>query len=116
MEDCMSKSNDQEQTLNDQTIADGIAGDDVETTENTGSDMSGDNAPEKDEAATDSEDGAPSAEEATHSDDVSDNTVEESTDSAEEAGHDDMGNEENGSQDNPDAIDENIIPTPDNPI
>ena len=102
----MSKSNDQEQTLSDQTIADGIAGDDVEATENTGSDMSGDNVPEKDEAATDSEDGTPSAEEATHSDDVSDDVVEESTDSAEEASQDDMVNEENGSQDNPDAINE----------
>lgn len=107
MEDCMSKSNDQEQTLNDQTIADGIASDDIEVTENTGSDMNSDNVPEKDEAATDSEDGAPSAEEATNSDDVSDDTVEELIDSAEEASQDDMVNEANDSQDNPDAIDEN---------
>lgn len=103
----MSKSNDQEQTLNDQTIADGIASDDIEVTENTGSDISGDNVPEKDEVATDSEDGTPSVEEATNSDDVSDNTVEESIDSAKEASQDNMVNEANDSQDNSNAIDEN---------
>ena len=103
----MSKSNDHEQTLNDQTIADDIASDDVEVTENTGSDMGGDNVSEKDEVTTDSEDGTPSVEEATNSNDVSDDTVEKSIDSAEEAGQDDMGNEENDSQDNPDAINEN---------
>lgn len=107
MEDCMSKSNDHEQTLNDQTIADDIASDDVEVTENTGSDMGGDNVSEKDEVTTDSEDGTPSVEEATNSNDVSDDTVEKSIDSAEEADQDDMGNEENDSQDNPDAINEN---------
>ena len=103
----MSKSNDQEQTLDDQATADNIAGDDAEVTENTGSDMSGDNAPEENEAATDSEDGTPSVEEATNSDDVSDDTVEESTNSTEEASQDDMGNEANDSHDNQDAIDEN---------
>lgn len=107
MEGCMSKSNDQEQTLNDQVTADNIAGDDAEVTENTGSDMSGDNVPEKDEAATDSEDGTPSVEEATNSDDVSDDIVEESTNSTEEASQDDMGNEANDFHDNQDAIDEN---------
>lgn len=103
----MSKSNDQEQTLNDQTIADDIARDDVETTENTGSDMSGDNVPEKDEAATDSEDETPSAEEVTNSDGVSDDIVEKSIDSAKEASQDDMVNEANDSHDTPDVIDEN---------
>lgn len=103
----MSKSNDQEQALDGQVTANNIAGDDVESTENTGSGMSGDNVPEKDEATTDSKNGTPSAEEATHSDDVSDNTVEKSTDSVKETSHDDMVNEENGSQDNSDAVDEN---------
>lgn len=103
----MSKSNDQEQTLDDQVTADNIAGDDAEVTKNTGSDMNGDNAPEEDEAATDSEDGTPSVEEATNSDDVSDDTVEESTNSTEETSQDDMGNEANDSHDNQDAIDEN---------
>ena len=107
MEGCMSKSNDQEQTLDDQVTADNIAGDDAEVTKNTGSDMNGDNAPEEDEAATDSEDGTPSVEEATNSDDVSDDTVEESTNSTEETSQDDMGNEANDSHDNQDAIDEN---------
>lgn len=103
----MSKSNDQEQALDGQVTANNIASDDVESTENTGSGMSGDNVPEKDEATTDSKNGTPSAEEATHSDDVSDNTVEKSTDSVKETSHDDMVNEENGSQDNSDAVDEN---------
>lgn len=103
----MSKSNDQEQTLNDQATVDNIVGDDVKVTENTGSGMSGDKDLEKEDGVTDSKDGMPSAEEVNHSDDVSDDTVEESIDSAEEASQDDMGNEANDSQDNPDAIDEN---------
>ena len=107
MEDCMSKSDDQEQALNDQTIADDIAGDDVEVTENTGRDMSGDNVPENEEVATDSEDETPSAEEVTNSDGVSDDTVEKSIDSAKEASQDDMVNEANDSHDTPDVIDEN---------
>lgn len=103
----MSKSDDQEQALNDQTIADDIAGDDVEVTENTGRDMSGDNVPENEEVATDSEDETPSAEEVTNSDGVSDDTVEKSIDSAKEASQDDMVNEANDSHDTPDVIDEN---------
>ena len=103
----MSKSDDQEQVLNDQTIADDIAGDDVEVTENTGRDMSGDNVPENEEVATDSEDETPSAEEVTNSDGVSDDTVEKSIDSAKEASQDDMVNEANDSHDTPDVIDEN---------
>lgn len=103
----MSKSDDHEQTLNDQTIADGIAVDDVEVTENTGSDISGDNVPEKDEVATDSEDGTPSAEEATNSNDASDDTVEESIDSSEADSQNDTGNEEHDSQDNQGNLDEN---------
>lgn len=103
----MSKSDDQEQALNDQTIADDIAGDDVEVTENTGRDMSGDNVPENEEVTTDSEDETPSAEEVTNSDGVSDDTVEKSIDSAKEASQDDMVNEANDSHDTPDVIDEN---------
>ena len=103
----MSKSDDQEQALNDQTIADDIAGDEVEVTENTGRDMSGDNVPENEEVATDSEDETPSAEEVTNSDGVSDDTVEKSIDSAKEASQDDMVNEANDSHDTPDVIDEN---------
>ena len=107
MEDCMPKSDDQEQALNDQTIADDIVGDDVDVTENTGRDMSGDNVPENEEVATDSEDETPSAEEVTNSDGVSDDTVEKSIDSAKEASQDDMVNEANDSHDTPDVIDEN---------
>lgn len=103
----MSKSNDQEQALDDQATVDDIASDDVESTENTSSGMSDDNAAKKDEAATGSEDGTSSVEEATNSDDVSDDTVEESIDSVKEASQDDMANEANDSQDNSDAIDEN---------
>lgn len=103
----MPKSDDQEQALNDQTIADDIVGDDVDVTENTGRDMSGDNVPENEEVATDSEDETPSAEEVTNSDGVSDDTVEKSIDSAKEASQDDMVNEANDSHDTPDVIDEN---------
>lgn len=103
----MSKSNDQEQALDGQATEGNIAGNDVESTKNTGSGMSGDKAPEKDEVVPDSKDVMPSVEEAINSDDVADDTVEESIDSAEEASQDDMANEANDSHDNQDAIDEN---------
>lgn len=107
MEDCMSKSNNQEQTLDGQVTADDIAGDDVEPTENTCSGMSGDKDLEKDEAVPDSKDEAPSSEEITPSEDASDNTVDKSINSSEADSKNDTGNEEHDSQDNQDNLDEN---------
>lgn len=103
----MSKSNNQEQALNNQTTADDIAGDDVESTENTCSGMNGDNVAEKDEAVPDSKDEAPSSGEITPSEDASDDTVDKSIDSAEEDSQNDTGNEEHDFQDNQDNLDEN---------
>lgn len=103
----MSKSNDQEQALDDQATVDDIASDDVESTENTGSGMSGDNAAEKNEAVPDSKDEAPSSEEITSSEDASDDTVDKSIDSSEADSQNDTGNKEHDSQDNQDNLDEN---------